>query len=451
MNKIIYILITLILLTSCAREEAVPILADFDIDVFEEDFSVPVQVVVHNKTEGAEEYQWEFQGAVPSASVKRSPGVIQYETPGTYTITLTARNRDGSTDSKTIDIQIDAPVVIDFQVAPTIDNFAPARYLITNNSTGATHFSWNFEGGTPATSAKQHPGDIEFSEPGEHTIRLEINNGRETYDMERVITVAPNLIAEYTSQVAFEDDDFQVPVRMQFTNTSVSATSYTWSFQGATPSTSTAADPEVTFTETGTHTVTLTATNGKETKMYSTQVTILENTNLRTYTDISLGINTAHLSNTVGSMYNLVDRKVYTANNITTAIAEQIDLVFFGLNDSFERNRFVSPDILGDETTFLPLTNPKKTIFINSQELCGCTASLSVAQFDTMTNDGVLHPLSITETPGGLQDFDNSILPRIVLFQTQEGKKGAIKIKEYVADGQHSYIRVDIKMQKEVR
>jgi hypothetical protein len=125
--------------------------------------------------------------------------------------------------------------------------------------------------------------------------------------------------------------------------------------------------------------------------------------------------------------------------------------VFFGLNDSFERNRFVSPDILGDETTFLPFTNPKKTMFINSQELCGCTASLSATQFDTMNNDGVLHPLSITETPGGLQDFDNSILPRVVLFQTQEGKKGAIKIKEYVADGQNSYIKVDIKIQKEAR
>jgi hypothetical protein len=37
------------------------------------------------------------------------------------------------------------------------------------------------------------------------------------------------------------------------------------------------------------------------------------------------------------------------------------------------------------------------------------------------------------------------------LFQTQEGRKGAIKIKKYVEAGQESYILVDIKVQKEVK
>lgn len=37
---------------------------------------------------------------------------------------------------------------------------------------------------------------------------------------------------------------------------------------------------------------------------------------------------------------------------------------------------------------------------------------------------------------------------RIVLFETANGRKGAIKIKEYVSNGAESYIVVDIKMQK---
>ncbi|WP_108867404.1 PKD domain-containing protein [Aquimarina aquimarini] len=451
MNKIIYILIIGSLILGCAKEEAIPVITDFNIDVFNEDFSVPVQVVVINKTEGADEYQWEFEGGVPSSSVKRNPGIIQYETPGQYAIILTARNIDGSTDKKTIDIQIDMPVVIDFKVTPTVDNFTPARYHIDNNSTGANSFLWSFEGGIPATSSEQNPAEVEFFEPGEHTIKLEISNGRETYDLEHIITVAPYLVSGFTSEVAFDDDDFQAPVRMQFTNTSVSATSYAWDFQGATPSTSTAVDPEITFTEAGIHTVTLTATNGKEIKSYSTQIEVVENTNLRTYTDIALGINTAHLSNATGSMYNFIDRKVYTTEELTATIEEQIDLVFFGLNNRFERNRFVSPDALEGETTFLPFTTPKKTIFINSQELCGCTASLSANQFDTMNTDALLASMNITETSGGVQDFDKTIHPRIVLFQTQEGKKGAIKVKQFVEDGQNSYILIDIKIQKEAR
>ncbi|MBQ0741234.1 PKD domain-containing protein, partial [Aquimarina celericrescens] len=76
------------------------------------------------------------------------------------------------------------------------------------------------------------------------------------------------------------------------------------------------------------------------------------------------------------------------------------------------------------ETTFDVFQNPKSTIFINSQELCGCTASLTVSQYDMMQDDVLLNSLPIQETPGGLQDFDNTMQPRIVLFQTQEGKKG---------------------------
>ena len=37
---------------------------------------------------------------------------------------------------------------------------------------------------------------------------------------------------------------------------------------------------------------------------------------------------------------------------------------------------------------------------------------------------------------------------RIVLFETANGRKGAIKIKEYISNGTESYIFVDIKMQK---
>ena len=450
MKKIIYIL-TLFSILNCAKEEAVPIIADFTTDIFNEDFSVPVQVVILNATKGADDYQWEFPGAVPSSSTQRNPGVIIYETPGTYTITVRATNSDGSEDQKTLDIQIDAAVTIGFEAIPTIDTFAPAAYQITNTSIAANSFTWTFEGGTPATSTQESPEPVSFTEPGIHTIRLEISNGRETYDLEKTITVAPNLITGFTNTVAFDDDDFEVPVRMQFTNTSISATAYDWTFEGAIPANSIAIHPEITFMTPGTHTVLLTATNGKETKTFSAEITVKENTNLRTYTDIKLGINTTHLSNTIGSLYNIVDRKVYAPNALTPEIEAEIDLVFFGLNPSFDRNRFVSPDRVGAETTFPALTNAKKTIVINSQELCGCSASLNTTQFDMMSNDALLAPLSITETSGGLQEFDNSISPRIVLFQTQEGKKGAIKIKDFVTDGQNSYILVDIKMQKEAR
>ncbi|TSE05629.1 PKD domain-containing protein [Aquimarina algiphila] len=449
MNKIRFILMILVFtLYGCAKEEAVPVIVDFEFDVFNDDFSIPVQVVFFNKTEGGEDYEWTFEGGVPSRSVNRNPGVIQYEAKGTYTIELTASNQDGSMDTKILEIQIDDPVLIDFEVTNLVDNFSPATFSIQNNSSGADSFSWTFEGGTPANSSSENPGEVVFTEPGDHEITLEISNGRETYSQQKTITVAPFLVPDFDFEIAFDDDDLQIPVRIQFENKSISATSYQWEFQGANVLTSNDENPEVVFNQTGSKTITLTALNGKETKSLSKEISFFTNTNLRELNDIRLGINTAHTSNTTGSFYSIADRTVYTAEEITTAISERIDIVFFGLSSTFVRNRFVSPDELSG-TTFDALQNPKSTIFINSQELCGCSASLSVAQFDAMQDDTLLSSLLIEETPGGLQDFDNSVLPRIVLFQTQEGKKGAIKIKNFVNDGQNSFISVDIKVQKE--
>ncbi len=451
MKKIIYIL-TIFCLFNCAKEEAVPVLVDFEFEVFNDDFSIPVQVVFFNRTEGGEDYEWTFEGGVPSRSVDRNPGVIQYNEKGVYSIELTASNQDGSVDTKVLEIQIDDPVIIDFEITNLGDTFSPASFTFQNTSTGADSYNWTFEGGTPASSNNQNPGEVTFSEPGEHTIRLEISNGRETYDLEKTITVDPFLVADFESDVAFVDDDFQIPVRIQFQNNSISATSYDWSFEGGTPRVSTEENPEVVFTETGVKTITLRASNGKDTKTITQQFEFFANTNLRELNNIRLGINTAHSMNTVGSFYSIDNRSVYDRQEITARpeLGASVDLVFFGLDNSFDRNRFVSPDRIGtDAVVFEELQNPTTTKFINSQELCGCTASLTPSQFDGMQNDNLLRNLTIEETSGGLQAFDNTMVPRIVLFEMQDGRKGAIKIKDFIDDGQNSYIIIDIKVQKE--
>jgi hypothetical protein len=59
-----------------------------------------------------------------------------------------------------------------------------------------------------------------------------------------------------------------------------------------------------------------------------------------------------------------------------------------------------------------------------------------------------LQALNITSTAKGLQPFDDVQVPRIILFKTQDNRKGAIKIKSFHDDGLQSYILVDIKVQK---
>lgn len=447
MKKII-VVISLLFAFGCAKEEAIPVVVAFDYEVFNDDFSVPVQVVFYNKTEGAEDYEWKFEGGVPSRSVERSPGVIQYNEKGVYTIELIGQNQDGSRDSKTMEIKIDSPVIVDFGVTNLVDTFSPATYTFQNKSSGATAYSWTFEGGTPDSSSEENPGEVTFTTPGEHLITLEVSNGKEKYTKKQTITVAPLLTSIFDYNPSLEDDDFEVPVTIQFENKSVSATTYSWTFENGSITSSTDENPNVTFNTVGSHTVKLITSNGKQTKEFTKNIVVYPNTNLREIKDIKLGINTAHTSNTIGSFYSIVDRKVYTDAEITQEIAGRIDIVFFGLNQTFSRNRFVSPDKLS-ETTFDLLENAQKTIFINSQELCTSCPTMSNVEYTNMRDDTPIKDMVIEETSGGLQDFDNGLQPRIVLFQTQDGRKGAIKVKRFVDDGSNSYILIDIKVQKE--
>ncbi len=449
MNKIKLVLLGILsLLLACVNEQAIPVTADFQIKVLNDDHSVPVNILITNKSIGAESYKWTFKGGSPEFSTDRNPGTITYTTEGNYTILLEATNRDESFDSKEIQVPIDAQVRIGFNVDIVTSNYSPVEISISNTTVGATTYLWTFEGGTPATSIVEKPTNIIFTTPGVHKITLAISNGLEEYSKEKNITVAPHLISDFDYKIAFEDDDLQVPVKLTLENKSTSVTDYLWTFTGGSPSTSTAENPIVIFNTPGTYSLKLEATNGKESETITKSITVIENTNLRIFENIKLGINTAHNTNTIGAFFSTITREVYQKDEIISENSDKIDIPFFGLSQNFTVNKFVSPDEV-QTTAFDALTNATHTKFINSLELCACSAALTTAQFDTMTDDSLLDPLVITESIDGLKEFNNSLAPRIVLFETFDGRKGAIKIKEYKTDGQNSYILVDIKVQKE--
>ncbi len=449
-KQFVTILVSILLIIACAnsREQAIPITADFSFSVVNNDYSVPVQVKISNETEGAEEYNWTFEGGSPSISTDRNPGTIVYTQKGIYTIVLEATNQDGSLDTKEITIDIDAEVITGFSTEIIESNYPPMEVAITNTTIGATAYNWTFEGGTPATTTVQYPDNVVFNTPGEHRIVLEVTNGLETYEVEETVTVAPNLLVDFYYDTSFDDNDYQVPVTFQLYNTSISATDYVWTFEGGNPSTITEENPSVTFTTPGTYSLTLTATNGKETNSNTKEVTVVENTNLRVFENIQLGINTAHTNNGVGAFFSTLTGEVYAKEEVTAENGSLIDVVFFGLNEGFTFNKFVSPSEVAS-LTFDAIPNAISTTVINKQESCECNAVMTVSTFDEMLDDTELESLEITEVADELQDFDATTIPRIVLFETQDGRKGAIKIKEFIVNGDNSYINTDIKVQKE--
>jgi hypothetical protein len=57
--------------------------------------------------------------------------------------------------------------------------------------------------------------------------------------------------------------------------------------------------------------------------------------------------------------------------------------------------------------------------------------------------------VAVPVVPGATDDFSNSLVPRVVVFKNSSGKKGAVKIKQFVMNGDDSYIICDIKVQKD--
>lgn len=433
-----------IVLFSCHKEYKVFVNPDFTVVRENNNNTVPVTVSITNNTTGADSYLWTFEGGIPATSTKRYPGIVVFNTAGSHKITLEATN-DLETKTKELIINLDSLVTIDFTPTVLVNNFAPATVRIVNNTTGGATFSWTFAGGSPATSSLKQPADVTFNTPGDHDIVLSVSNGSVTSTLTKTITVAPALAADFNIVPSFEDEDYQAPLTATLQNTTVSGLTWQWTATGGTISGATLESPTISFPNPGTYTVTLVANNSKGSQTVSKSITVLPNTNLRTHSNVKFGINSAHV--TLGSFYSTRLRKMFKLADPLDTAGKWIDVPFFGLDAAFSYNKFISPDSASGYG-FAAIPQARATRFINAQDLCGCGPLFTSTDFDNMVNDSPLQPLSINPTAAGWSPFTSATANRVVLFQTQDGRKGAIKIKQYVSAGADSYIIADIKVQK---
>ncbi len=448
MKKLLFILFICLFASSCYQESFIPIEGDFETSFVNADESVPVLIHIKNQVKGAETFEWIFEGGSPATASVANPGDILYTQPGTYTITLKATNSDGETIeiNKTLVIKDGLNAAFSYTI---VDNtFSPVEVQIANTTQGqGITYNWSFQDGFPSTFSGQNPPIVVFTTPGAHQMSLTIANGFETQTIQASIEVAPLLVSDFSWEVGVSDLDYEAPVTLQLQNQSISATAYQWSSTGGTISNSTAQNPTLTFTNPGTYQITLHAANSKTSQNKTKNITIYPDSNLYTFTNVKFGINAAHQNNSQGAFFSTTTQESYSANEVNSQNSGQIDLVFQGLNSTFGSNKFVSPHQVAN-FGFLPLTNAQNTIFINSQNLCNCGLNFTVSQFDAMTNDAPLQALTINPSVAGAQEFGSSY-PRIILFKTQDGRKGAIKITNMVANGNSSYLVCDIKVQKQ--
>lgn len=429
-------------LYSCYQETVIDVIPDFSYEGKNDDYEVPATIIIENNTIGANVYLWTFEGGTPGTSDKKNPGEIRYTKAGNYTIRLEAWN-DFHHSVKEVKIVLDSLPAIKFTPEILINSFVPAEININNQSSGVESYEWFFEGGIPDYSKEKNPPSIKYNQSGVYEIILKATSGRKTYTSSKKIILSPALETDFSLRPFFESEDMEVPWKGNLTNKTTSGINYKWSSTGGTISNDTAYHTEIVFEREGKYIVTLTADNIKQKSQKSQEITIKPNSNLYQFENVKLGINTA----SIGCFFSSNLRNVLSKIEVNAENGKNIDFVFFGLNSGFNYWTFLSPDKV-QNSVFDPIPNAIHTKFIFFPEKTNIP--FSIADFDKMTNDNSIKNLSITSNLTEQDYFTNiPALPKLILLETDDRRKGAIKIKEFVEQGKDSYIVVDIKIQKD--
>lgn len=440
-SYILFFIFLLTGLTSCLKETALLVKVSFEHQIEGENLTTPIVVSLTNTSTGADFYEWTFENGNPSQSKEKNPEQITFSEPGEHRVTLRAWN-DTQEDVKEIIVRVDSTVSIGFDYEILINDYAPAEVNITNTTRGASSYEWTFEGADPEKSTQDRPGMIQFAEGGTYKISLKAYNGSEYFLIEKFVLLKPRLITDFSVAPILADVDMQAPLTMEVKNLSQNYITHTWQCDGGSIANATVDETTIRFTRPGTYTLSLTTDNLKERQTVSKQITVKENGGIHILKDLHFGINEA--KNTVGCFFAADEQRVLLSKEITNSdIGRRIDIGFFALNSAFDYCYFFSPD-KALESAFPSIPGAIKT---KVQNLPKGGNQLSPDDFDRIGKSEDMDAYSFAE--GHSSDFFAlDALPIFVFFQTEDGRRGIIHLKEVVRSGAKSYIVTDIKIEK---
>ncbi len=211
-------------------------------------------------------WNWSFSGATPNSSSQQNP-TVTYNTPGTYSVTLTSSNNFGSdSESKTSYITVTESVIVPVAnfTSNTTSGAAPLNVNFTDlSSNNPTTWNWSFPGAVPNSSTQQNP-NVTYNEPGVYSVTLTASNsaGGDSENKTAYIVVSEDVvapIANFNSNVT----SGQAPLTVNFFDqSSNNPNTWNWSFDGGSPSNSNQQNPTVVYTIPGVYAVTLSVSNG---------------------------------------------------------------------------------------------------------------------------------------------------------------------------------------------
>lgn len=188
--------------------------------------------------------------------------IVNYSTPGTYTVKLVARNSSGIDEEEKINYITVFPSPSASFTANITTACVPATIQFTDHSssppTGGTITSWSWNFGDGGTSTLQNPTH-QYTSAGFFTVSLLITSstGCQSFaSIGRYIRIINGIDANFVySQPTTCQGPFSITFQDQ--SSGPGTLSYSWNFASGTPSSSTLSNPTVTYASPGTYPVQL--------------------------------------------------------------------------------------------------------------------------------------------------------------------------------------------------
>jgi len=220
-----------------------------------------------------DQWAWHFDGGTPANCADSVPPVIAYTEVGTYNVELRCRKTNGVQD---IELKENYIRVVPHSDERPVANFTSNKTLIRPGETVnfidlstayPYRWTWEFEGGTPATSNQPNPSVV-YNTPGSYNVKLTVMNNIGTDEITKEMYI---VVSETDPCTAAPQANFNAINRLaaygdviMFENLSTNNPAYSqWTFEGGSPRTSTEFSPQngVLYSTPGIYSVTLMVSN----------------------------------------------------------------------------------------------------------------------------------------------------------------------------------------------
>ncbi len=222
---------------------------------------------LNNSSSNATSYVWEFEGGTPATSTDFDP-IVVYNEPGTFDVSLTVSNDNGSDQFEIFDYITVDPLPqagFDFDVDMLTVSF-------TDASEDANSVLWDFGDGS---SASMFNPEHTYATGGSYMVTQIVSNncGDISLTQEVVVNSGPAAAINYDINSGCTD------LAIMFDGTaSSSATTYAWNFPGGIPVSSDQVSPTVEYVNPGIFDVSLIVSDGTTSDTLEMEDLVIVNT-----------------------------------------------------------------------------------------------------------------------------------------------------------------------------